>query len=96
MTDKTLRRRLIRLAYERPDLRPRILPLVTKRAATRSQEANIYFAEKVREAVDAIENAVEGWRLMNPRNQAKFMRQFDRAANDFLTKVHDLYRSYAD
>lgn len=33
MTDKTLRRRLIRLAYERPELRAEILPLVCRRAS---------------------------------------------------------------
>jgi len=31
--DKALRKRLIRLAYEKPELRPEILPLVTKKAA---------------------------------------------------------------
>jgi hypothetical protein len=38
--DKTLRRRLIRLAYERPDLRDHVLPLVaprTKRAMDPSE-----------------------------------------------------------
>jgi hypothetical protein len=32
MADKDLRKRLIRLAYERPELRPELLPLITRRA----------------------------------------------------------------
>jgi len=34
MDDKTLRRKLIRLAYQRPELRPEILPLVTDEPRT--------------------------------------------------------------
>jgi hypothetical protein len=35
--DKTLRRRLIRLAYERPDLRDDLLPLVKKGTRAKSK-----------------------------------------------------------
>jgi hypothetical protein len=57
MDDKTLRRRLIRLAYERPELRDEILPLVTSQPREASRLHTPLYQEVLPAVLDHVLDA---------------------------------------
>ena len=64
MSDSTLRGKLIRLAYTKPELRPKLLPLILKEARATAPKVTIYSRQSTIPGISKIEAVLTG--VTNP------------------------------
>lgn len=77
MSDKTLRSKLIRLAYERPELRPEILPLVTKKAGHPDEaleKAKVAIQMEISEALEYMKAVLDSGAGKSHRGYQSFQK----------------------